>query len=75
MDALKHVQEKHEDVNCIQKTTEELETLCKKYGISPDEDLLTNEDSQNPSDGESNDTELNLDDVSDGSGMLSTFVV
>jgi hypothetical protein len=53
------------------ESTQELEKLCKKHGIDPNEDLLTNESSQNTAD-DSSDADVDLDDISDGSGTLTT---
>lgn len=69
LDSLSVVQNKHGDTMGHAESTAELEKLCKKYGIDPSEDLLNSEDSQNTLDN-NGDSDVDLDDISDGSGML-----
>jgi len=68
------VQLKHADIDGHELTNKELERLCKKYNIDPSEDLLISDGSQTVADDDdSNSEELDLDDISDGSGNVILF--
>ena len=68
LDSLRTVQWKHADIDGHEVTNKELERLCTKYSIDPNEELLTGEGSHAADDDDSSSLELDLDDISDGSG-------
>lgn len=74
LDSLKIIQKKYNDVYGLEETTRDLDRLCSKTGIEVSDDLLLFEGSQDVADTNS-DFELDLDDISDGSGIIAWLVL